>query len=108
MNQIVPITSDPNQTLQSTLSVDGNNITLKFAVRYNEVSRLWVLTVTDGKTDSVLVDSMALVPNINLMQQFSYMQIGSAFLFNVSNTQDEYPTEDNLGSDFMLVWGDTL
>lgn len=110
--QILPLTSDPNQTFQSMLSVDGNNIKLGFRVSFNEIAGYWVMQINDTKTNTILLDSIPLLPgnppNGNLLEQFSYLGIGSAYLVNASNTPVEYPTENNLETDFQLIWGDTV
>jgi hypothetical protein len=109
--QQLPVTSDPNQTFQSTLSIDGQNRTLAFSISFNEQAGYWVMTVTDPVTGNALLDSVPLLPDIqpdpNILSQQAYLAIGSCYVINASNTADEYPTEDNLGSDFIVVWGNT-
>ena len=108
MKQILPLTSDPNQSFQATLSVDGNNITLSFKLYFNEVAGYWVMTIIDPSNSETLLDSIPLLPSMNILKQYAYLRIGSAYLVNASQTQEEYPTDKNLGTDFILVWGDTV
>ncbi len=108
--QIVPVTSDPNQSLRIALAVDGNTLTLAFAFRFNEIAQYWTMTISDA-TGNLLRDSVPLVtgsyPAGNLLAQDGHLAIGSAFLLNVSGSPEDYADSTNLGSDFLLVWDDT-
>lgn len=108
MRQIIPLDSAPNQTFQITLTVDGENITLGFKLSFNEVAGYWIMTILNPDTDDIILDSIPLLPSLNILAQYSYLRIGSAVLVNVSKMQAEYPTGNNLGTDFILVWGDTV
>ncbi|HLH04943.1 MAG TPA: hypothetical protein VKX25_19400 [Bryobacteraceae bacterium] len=110
MDQVIPLTSAPNQTLTVALSIDGGTVTLRLQLRYNEVARYWVMTISD-RLGNLLVDSIPLLtgfyPAANLLQQQRYLAIGSAYVVNASGVAAEYPTSANLGSDFQLIWSDT-
>ena len=60
---------------------------------------------------NLINDSVPLLPGIkpdpNILSQLAYLAIGSCYVINASNTAEEYPTQDNLGNDFIVVWGDT-
>jgi hypothetical protein len=105
--QVIPLTSDPVQSLQTTVSVDGENITLQLDVNFNDSVGYWIMKITDPTTNTVLLDSIPLVLCGNILGQYAYLGIGSAYLVNVSNTSTDYPTIDNLSTDFQLVWGDS-
>lgn len=109
--QILSLTSQHNQKFQTVLSVDGKNINLQFQVRWNEIAECWIMKITDSKTQEVLIDSFPLLtaddPAGNLLEQMSYLEIGSAFLVNVGNVSSD-PAIDDLGSNFILFWHDTL
>ena len=109
--QLIPITSKPNQSFNVTLNVDGKNITLGFILRWNEEAQYWVMTIYNYATNAYYIDSLPLttgiLPTANLLQPFSYMEIGSCYIVNVSNTESNYPTKDNLGIDYLMYWGDT-
>jgi len=110
MMEQIQLSSLPNQTFQSTISVDGNNITLQFFVRYNSIAGYWTMRITDPLTNTILIDSLPLVTGDglaqNLLAQYSYLKIGSAYLINIDNV-DPDPTSENLGVNFVLLWGDT-
>lgn len=109
--QIVPLDNSPNQTFQCTLAVDGKNITLGFYVRYNEQSLCWIMTVIDPATGNIILDQIPLItgnyPSGNLLEQYTYLGIGSASILKMSDIQVENPNDTNLGTDFVLYWGDT-
>jgi hypothetical protein len=112
MDQVIPLTTAPNQSLQVALFVNGATLRLNLNIRYNEMANYWVLAISDANSN-LLVDSIPLVtgtwPAANILKQYDYMEIGSAYVVNVSNifTYD-YPNADQLGTNFVLVWGDNV
>jgi len=109
--QEIPLTSDPNQGFDITLTIDGENKTLSFFVSFNEVAQYWTMMISNTETGEVLVSSIPLIiglaPDANLLSQFAFLRIGSAYLLNVSNVSTKTPDSKNMGSDFVLIWGDT-
>lgn len=104
---ILPLTTKPNQKFSSTIPIDGKTIKLNFSLRYNTEAKYWVLDIFDSKNDSLIV-SLNLVCGLNLLEQYSYLNIGSAYIVKVDQSlTDDIPNEYNLGTDFVLVWGDT-
>jgi len=113
----IPLTSDPDSNFTCTIPIDNLNITLFFRFRYNKMAGCWFFSITDVKSNKLLLDSHPLCTGINLLGQFEYMKIGSAYVILTKNkdtfipgsygTQDN-PTDDNLGVDYMLVWSDTV
>jgi hypothetical protein len=93
-----------------TLSIDASIVRLHLRVRYLEVAGYWIMTIRDQQS-ALLIDSLPLVtgyyPAANLLQQYAYLAIGSAYLLNVSGTDEDSPDSTNLGSSFLLVWDDT-
>jgi hypothetical protein len=105
---VIPLTSNPNQTFTSTIPVDGKAIKLNFFLRYNTEAEYWVLDVYDSNNNSLIV-SLNLVCGLNLLEQYSYLKIGSAYLVRIDNALSaDSPTEYNLGTQFVIVWGDTV
>ncbi len=109
-DQIVPLTSAYNQTFTVELQVDGAPLTLNHAIRWSEMAGYWLLSVSDS-AGNLLVDSVPLItgwyPAANLLAQHQYLKIGSAYILNAGNSKVDYPGRNNLGSDFVLLWGDT-
>lgn len=109
MAQIVPLTQAPNQTFTVQLIVDGAPLTLNFALTYSAMSGWWQLAVFNAQ-NAPLIASVPLVtgyyPAANMLAQYGYLQIGSAYLLNTGNSPDDYPGASDLTA-FSLLWGDT-
>ncbi len=109
MAQIVPLTQAPNQTFAVQLTVDGNPLTLNLQLSYTAMAGYWQLSIADVR-GNVLVGSVPLItgyyPAANILAQYGYLQIGSAYVLNTGNATVDYPTEDSL-TKFSLLWGDT-
>lgn len=68
------------------------------------------MSITDS-AGSLLLDVVPLVtgdyPAANLLKQYSYLNIGSAYIVPASNNLIDNPDFTNLGTDYVLVWNDT-
>ena len=109
--QVVSLTSQPNQALTVQLVVDGAALTLNLYIAWSPMAGVWLMDVADA-TGALLLTCIALVtgvwPAANLLAQYGYLKIGSAYILNTSNDVAAFgPSADNLGSTFLLVWGDT-
>lgn len=108
LNVIVPFAPSTNQTTSVTLPVNNGNITLKFTFTYNTPGGYWFMSVTQNGT--LLLDAVPLVtgeyPAGNILSQYDYMQIGSAYIVPVTSVTTNDPTFDTMGTDFYLVWSD--
>ncbi len=110
---VIPLTTEPNQTFNCTIPIDGVNRRLSFNLRYNSVAAYWSLTVKDGVTNATLIDAIPLLrgqyPAANLLEQYSYMKLGSAVIVHQGELPEgANPDDTNLGAEFYLVWGDTI
>jgi hypothetical protein len=110
---VIPLTTEPNQSFNCTIPINGANRTLSFLLRYNSVAEYWNMTVIDARTKSTLVDAVPLMggvyPAANLLEQFGYMGLGSACIVrNGEITETENPNDTNLGAEYFLVWGDSV
>lgn len=67
------------------------------------------MTIAD-KSGNTLIDGVPLVsgsyPAANLLRQYQYLNIGSAYIVPVSDNQIGRPDFDELGADYYLVWSD--
>jgi hypothetical protein len=108
--QIVPLTCNPQQTLTVMLNVDGASLTLNLGINYNETAGWWAMTISDDQGNLIL-DSIPLLcaqyPTANILGQFAYLQIGSAYIYNATGVAMDSPNDTNLGTDFLLIWSDT-
>jgi hypothetical protein len=110
--KIIPLTADPDQTFICTLPIDSKNITLRFRFRYNTEAGYWFMTILDANTNEYILDSVPMVdgnyPAADLLGQYSYMGLGSATIIKRGESNSEIPGEYNLGSEYLLIWGDTI
>lgn len=108
---IIPLTTDPSQSFQCTIPIDGKNITLTFLIRYNDIAKYWTMGISDSN-GNLVIDNLPLVtgkyPAADLLSQYKYLGIGSATVVNISNLPTARPDDTNLGVDFYLVWSDTI
>jgi len=108
----VPIVPNANQSFTCTLPIDNKNIILAFGITYNSVADYWAMSIRDVRTNTQLLDGVPLVtgeyPGANLLEQFEYMGIGSAVIAPTSSLAKDRPGVSNLGTEWALVWGDTL
>lgn len=108
--QIVPLTSAPNQSFTAQLTVNGQPLTLNIALSFSEMAGYWQMAISDSN-GNLLLASVALItgwwPSANLLAQYQYLQIGSAYLLNTGNATTDYPGPNNLGQ-FSLLWGDNV
>lgn len=106
---VVPLTPSTNQTFDIVLPIDGKNVKLTLAFTYNERGQYWFMGISQSGV--LLLDGIPLVtgayPAGNILRQFAYMGIGSAYIVPAANSGWDSPVFDNLGTDFVLVWSDT-
>lgn len=109
MAQLIPLTQSPNQVFTVQLTVDGNPLTLNLQLSYAAMAGWWQLQVANVQ-GVVLVASVPLVtgyyPAANVLAQYGYLAIGSAYVLNTGNATTDYPGESSL-TKFSLLWGDT-
>jgi len=107
-SQIIPLTTANNQTFSAQLTVNGQLLTLNFTLAYSVMAGYWQLAIADVNNNP-LVSSVPLItgeyPGANLLAQYQYLNIGSAYLLNTSDAPGDYPGQNNLGQ-FALLWGD--
>lgn len=109
--QLLPIAPVPNQALEVPLNIDGGTLPLNLLLHYNSIAGYWIMSISDT-AGNLILDSTPLVtgnaPAGNLLGQFAYLGIGSLFILNASgDVGNEVPNQANLGTAFLLVWGDT-
>ena len=107
MLQIVPIDNSPNQTMQVRLSVDDGVLVLTLKFSFNEEAGYWVMGIVDAETGEYLVDPIPLLTHINFLGPYAYLNLGSAFLLDISGVGLDYPGADDFGVNYLLYWGDT-
>ena len=107
-SQVITLTNDPNQTFSVQLTVNGALLSLNLELSYSTMANYWELAVSDVN-GNLLIASVPLVtglyPAANILAQYQYLNIGSAYLLNTSGVATDYPTATNLNN-YTLVWGD--
>lgn len=106
MYSIIPITAKPRNTFSCKIPVNSKNITLVFSTRYNEIAGYWNVSVSDGN-GTELIHNLPMLPGQNILEQYSYLEIGAACVIPAHKMDDEWPNAGNLGADWLLVWSDT-
>lgn len=92
------------------LAVDGGTLTLKLNVRFSQVCGYWLMDVSDRFGNPLLSNipmTTGYYPAANLLAPFGSLALGSAYVVNGAGAASDYPDETNLGTSFLLIWGDT-
>lgn len=110
MLSIIPLNPAPNQKFQTKVPIDGCNKTLGFEVWYNDIAGYWTMNIKNEQGE-YLLSSIPLVPGadeaVNILGQYEYLSIGSAYLIPAQTVKEEWPDDVTLGVNWYLVWGDT-
>lgn len=108
---IVPLETYPDQVIHVTVPAqNGNNAQLILHLRYNTEGDFWHMDISDSQ-ENLLVTGVPLLtggyPAANILNQFDYLGIGSAVILNMTEaTEADIPGLADLGTDFVLIWGD--
>jgi hypothetical protein len=110
--QEIPLDNTPNHTFDIMLDVDGETRGFRFTMRYNTIAEYWVMTVIDPVANVFLLDSIPLLtgdfPAGNLLRQHGHLEIGCATVVKSGSPKlTDYPDDTTLGTDFILLWGNT-
>lgn len=110
---IIPLTTEPNQQMYVKVPIDNKNIPFLLTIRYNSIGEYWSIDIADGNTGEVILSGLPLLaseyPAANALEQYSYLQIGSMYVIKINDSiKKENPDITNLGTDFILVWGNTI
>ncbi len=106
MDCIVPLRGIPNNSTTYRLPIDDQNISLTLRLTYNEIAGYWMMDLTN-EDGQMLVSGLPVIPAQNILEQYRYMQIGSAYVLPKSKVEDQWPGYESLTSDWYLVWSDT-
>ena len=104
---IVPLTNQPYSEQEFKLTLKNRrNINIKLKLRYNDLCADWTAEIIDNSTGKTLIDTLPLVPGVNLLGQCGYLNIGEADGIPTTDKELMIPDNTTLGSVFTLVWGD--
>lgn len=111
MAQTIVLSSAPNQTFSVGVNINGGTTTLRLAVYYNRITGFWVMDIA-SQAGVPLVTSVPLLtgvwPAANILMPYQYLNIGSAYIINISGTSLDYPNETTLGNGFYLIWDNNV
>lgn len=106
----IPLTTSANQTLNCKITVGSQNISLRLFLRYLDEYSYWVMDIINPSTGSAILTALPLVPGnypaANILGDYEYLGLGKAYLLKASDTSQEYPDNNTLGSIWVLAWGD--
>lgn len=111
---MIPIILSPgtadNQAKTLTISPNDHTISLRVNIRYLYRTDKWYMSITDGLTGESIVQYVPLVAGDletlnNLLIQFGYKGIGSAFVIPKGNNENSDPVHETI-NDYWIVWGD--
>lgn len=106
----IPLTNSPNQSFNITVPVNDENKDLTLELNYNEVADYWSITIRDTETDLVLVSQLPMLESYgdfsNILIQLGYLEIGSVFIVAIEETDTCRPNEEDLGTKYIVIWGD--
>lgn len=110
---MIPLTTEPNQQMYVKVPIDNKNISFLLTIKYNSQAGYWNIDIANGNTGEIILSGLPLLaseyPAANVLEQYSYLQIGSMYVIKINDSiKKENPDVTNLGTDFILVWGDTI
>jgi hypothetical protein len=110
MAQIIPLDNSPNQTLAVAGTIDGQTLRLILDIGYNEMAQYWVMSISDA-SGNLLLSSVPMItgdwPAANLLAQYGYLKIGSMYVINVGQAENDYPDSTGWEGSFQLLWDNT-
>lgn len=105
--QQIPLDASPNQTWQATVSVNGEPRTFGVTLSYNREVAAWEASIYDAD-GTLLISSLPLLTGTNRLRQFDALGVGSLYIINASGAAEpDSPNDRNLGTDFVLLWGNS-
>ena len=109
---VLPVNSSQNQTFEASLPIDDKNRRFKFFFSWNPIGQYWQFNLYDQNKDGIQVlNNMPIFsidyPYNNIILIYEYKEIGSLYLVNIGNASGDRPSISNLGTDWIMVWGDT-
>ena len=109
---ILSLINSSNQTFESTLPVDSQNRRFHFEFSWNPIANYWQFDLYDiNDSNKLLVNKQPIylidTPYNNIIASYTYKEIGSLYVINISGKNLDKPNYDNISDDFVLVWGDT-
>lgn len=108
---VLPVNSDPNQTFECSLPIDDKNRRFRFFFEWNPIGEYWQFDLYDLNQGGKQLLNKQVVCSIdypynNILKTYTYKELGSLYVISLLPSKDR-PGYNNLGTDYVLVWGDT-
>lgn len=87
----------PLQATPQSLTIELAGNTYQLTVRWNVTASCWAMDIADS-TGAALVNGIALVTGVDLLEQFSYLELGGALVCQTDSDLTAPPTFENLGT----------
>ena len=104
---LVPVTSQPNQTIFFTATINGSNMTHELVLKFVD-DTYWTMDILDHITGTTYLTAIPLVPGEspaqNILEAYDSLRIGSAYIVPTDNLQTDGPITDNLGTNWVILW----
>lgn len=106
----IPLDPTLDQEFNVTVEVGEENVDLLLHLRYNTEGDFWRMDISDGNSQEMLICNVPMLtgeyPAADILEQFEYVGIGQAIVLKVSDAAaGDFPNIENLGTDYILVWG---
>lgn len=102
---ILPVTSQPNQTFKTVIPLGKRNVELTIGLSFLEVAGFWTMDITN-QYGVMLLSNLPLLTGGNLLAPYSYLNLGELQVVKRNPTYEDRPNSAQLGTDFILVWGE--
>lgn len=106
----IPLYPYPNQTFQCRVPVNGGNKNFRFNLWYNEQAEYWLLTLVDVDKEETIFANLPLLASKNnfadMITQLDYKMIGMCFVIPQITDKASAPDDENLGTGYIMIWGD--
>lgn len=104
----IPMSNQPNQSFSVVLPKNNTNISLDLFIWWNSFAGYWELNIADSNTKISLLSALPLLagksPVMNVLRQFSYLNIGNLYIVKSAKTEHDSPQIGDWESNFVLVW----
>lgn len=87
----------PLSAESQTFKIDLAGVTYQIYLWWNVISSNWNIDISDEDGNSIL-DSIPLVADVNLLEQYGYLNFGGELIAQTDNEEFTNPTFDNIGS----------
>ena len=106
----IPLTNSPNQTFACSVPINGVNRRFKFNLWFNYQANYWLFSLYDVANESWIFLNLPLLvykgSEWNIIHQLDYMKIGICIMLPEVADKVGHPTENNIGTDYIMIWGD--